>query len=145
MPYKNIVIKSGAPTQLATDQKTQFYMGFSTVNNSNIGNKLYDFELIKQDIINYFNTRKGERVMNPGYGCLVWDLLFEPLTDDTLQAIQSDIMKICESDPRAYVVQLDIREYDKGFLVELTLGLTETDQTSNMKVSFDQEIGLSVQ
>ena len=145
MPYKNIVITSGSKVQFATAKKSQFYVGFSTVADNEGSSKLYDFELIKQDIINHFNTRRGERVMRPEYGCIIWELLFEPLTDEILQAVQDDINKICQSDPRVYVTQMDIREYDKGFLIELTLGLTETDQSSNLKMTFDQDMGLRVQ
>lgn len=145
MPYKNIVLTNGSINQLGTYKKSQFYVGFSTTNPNNSSSKLYDFELIKQDIINHFKTRRGERVMYPSYGCIIWDLLFEPLTDEVLQAVQEDVTRICRSDPRVYVVQMNIREYDKGFLIELTLGLTETDQSSNLKLSFDQDMGLRVQ
>jgi phage baseplate assembly protein W len=144
MPYKNIVITGGS-SQTVIPKKSQFYVGFSTVNSSNPGNKLYDFELIKQDLINNFKTRKGERVMNPNYGSIIWDLLFEPLTDDVQQMIRDDILRICKSDPRVNTTQLDIREYDQGFLVELTLMLVETSQVSNLKIAFDQQIGLRVQ
>lgn len=145
MPYKNIVITSGAAAQPAATKTSQFYVGFSTVSNSNIGNKLYDFELIKQDIINNFNIRKGEKVMKPEYGSVIWSLLFEPLTDDIRQTIQDDVIRICQNDPRVYTKQLDIRPFDRGYLIEITLVMIETDQSSNLKLTFDQKLGLQLQ
>jgi phage baseplate assembly protein W len=145
MPYKNIVITSGSPVQVRPPKQDQFYIGFSTVNSSNPGNKLFDFELVKQNLINHFNTRKGERVMNPDFGCVIWELLFEPLTGDVRDLIQKDIIKICESDPRAFASQIDIREYEQGFMLELTLETTDSNQSNVLKLAFDQKLGLQVQ
>ena len=145
MPYKNIVITSGSPVQVRPPKQDQFYVGFSTVDPSNPGNKLFDFELVKQNLMNHFNTRKGERVMNPNFGCVIWELLFEPLTDDVRESIQKDIIKICESDPRAYASQIDIREYEQGFMLELTLVTTDSNQSDVLRLAFDQKLGLQVQ
>jgi phage baseplate assembly protein W len=146
MPYKNIVIKGNSITRTPDVlKKGNFYKGFSTVNTKNSGNKLYDFELIKQDLINYFNTRPGERVMNPTFGSNIWSLLFEPLGDTTRQLIQDDILKICNSDPRIYPTDIDIREYAQGYLIELTLITKNSDQSFNLSLSFDQQLGLTAQ
>jgi phage baseplate assembly protein W len=145
MPYKNIVITSGSLVQTRPPKQNQFYVGFSTVNPANTANKLFDFELIKQDLINHFNTRKGERVMNPEFGSVIWELLFEPLTNDVRDLIQADVIAICESDPRIYASQIDIREYEQGFMLELTLVAISTSQSANLALSFDQKLGLQVQ
>ena len=51
------------------------YKGFSSQETkSNF--KLYDIDLVKQDIINHFYIRKGEKLMNPDFGTVIWDLLF---------------------------------------------------------------------
>jgi phage baseplate assembly protein W len=145
MPYKNLVITNTSPAQAAVQNKSHFYVGFSTVNPKTPGNKLYDFELIKQDIINYFNTRPGERVMKPEFGSVIWSLMFEPLTETTRQLIQEDILKICNSDPRVYPSQVNVREYDKGYMIELTLVTKASNQSSNLMMTFDQQNGLSAQ
>ena len=145
MPYKNITITNSSPAAAGIQKKTQFYVGFSTVNSKNPGNKLYDFELIKQDLINYFNTRPGERVMNPSFGSAIWSLMFEPLTEDTRQLIQQDIIKICKSDPRIYPSQINVREYDQGYMIELTLVATASNQSANLLMTFDQKNGLTAQ
>jgi phage baseplate assembly protein W len=145
MPYKNLEIGSTKLAASQAVQQTQFYKGFSTVNNPNPGNRLFDFALIQQDIINHFNTRKGERVMNPNFGSIIWDLLMEPLDASTRQLLKDDIQTICTSDPRVVPTQIDLTEYDQGYLLELTLQLVGTDQTSNLKLNFNQSLGLTVQ
>lgn len=145
MAYKNIEINPSQYNQQHTAKQSQFYVGYSSVNPDLLGTKLYDFDIIKQDIINQFNTRKGERVMNPNFGTIIWDLIFEPFTDDVKQALSDDISRVCNSDPRAVPIQIDINEQEYGMLLEITMQYVGSDQTSNMKLSFDKKLGLSTQ
>lgn len=142
MPYKNTEISSVDQVYQQPSQSNHFYKGFSSVDPLNSGNKLYDFELIKQDLLNHFNTKKGERLMNPNFGSIIWDLLMEPLTADTREALNQDITEICNSDPRVIPTRLDLTEYETGYILDITLNLTGTDQSSNMKLVFDQSLGL---
>lgn len=144
MPYKNIEIKS-AYTPQNVSKTSQFYRGFSTLNPSNRGFKLYDYALVKQDLINHFSTRKGSRVMNPTFGTIIWDLLMEPLTERIREILAEDVKTICTSDPRAYPESININEYEQGYLVEITMKLKNTDQSGILKLAFDQKLGLRVQ
>ena len=145
MPYKSLVITNANAIPQQPIKTAQFYMGFSSQDPANTTSRLYDFDLIKQDILNYFNTRKGERVMNPEFGIIIWDVLMEPLTDQITQALNTDITTICNSDPRVIPTQINITEFQSGYLIEITLQLTGTDQSSNMILTFDQNTGLTVQ
>jgi phage baseplate assembly protein W len=144
MPYKNIEIGNPKTVLQKAVQTTQFYKGFSSLS-TNPGNRLFDFDLIKQDIINHFSTRKGERVMNPTFGTIIWDLLMEPMTDEVRSALRDDINRICTFDPRVTPVQLDMIELEQGYILEITLVLNGTDQSSKLKLKFDQELGLTAQ
>jgi phage baseplate assembly protein W len=145
MPYKNIEINSLGSVYQQPAKSSHFYTGFSSIDPTNSGSRLCDFELIKQDILNHFNTRKGERVMNPRFGSIIWDLLMEPLSDETRDALNQDIIEICNSDPRVVPTQLDLTEYENGYILDITLVLKGTDQSTNMRLTFDQSIGLTVQ
>jgi phage baseplate assembly protein W len=145
MPYKNIEITVDNYNSQCTSAFSQFYRGFSTVDPTNYGGKLYDFDLVKQDILNQFNTRKGERLMNPAFGTIIWDLLMEPLTEEVSNLLIADINEIVGADPRVYPTQIELNEYEQGFIVELTLNLKNTNQSSTLRLAFDQSVGLQVQ
>jgi len=78
--YDKIVLKGPSGRPNAPMSKT--YKGFSTVSNDSKSFSLYDFALIKQDLINHFHVRQGERLENPLFGTIIWDYIFEPLTEE---------------------------------------------------------------
>ena len=145
MPYKSKEISNANAVVEQAAKVSHFYKGFSSLDPKNTASRLYDLDLIKQDIINQFNTRRGERVMNPNFGSIIWDTLMEPLTSDVREALNTDIANICNSDPRVTPTQINLTEYPTGYVIEITLVLNGTNQSSNMILTFDQEIGLNVQ
>lgn len=144
MPYKNIVITPPKIPNQDTVKQSQFYRGFSTV--ANLENvKVYDSALVKQDLINHFNTKKGERLMNPEFGTIIWDLLYDPLTETLRQDIEDDVRTIISSDPRIKPIAVEITEKDFGILLEVTMSYAESDQTDALILTFDKNIGLIAQ
>ena len=83
--------------------------------------------------------------MNPNFGSIIWDLLMEPLTEQVKELLTQDIDYICNFDPRAYPTNIVINQYEQGFIIDITLNLKNTDESENMKLFFDQNIGLVVQ
>jgi phage baseplate assembly protein W len=145
MPYKNIVITPTNTVAQPTVKNSQFYTGFSSVNENTSGTKLYDYDLIKQDIMNQFNTRQGERVMNPTFGTIIWNVIFDPLTEQLKQAVINDVNRILNYDPRVVPTQINLTEQPYGLMLEATLSYVGTDQTDQMKLAFDKEVGLVAQ
>lgn len=145
MAYKSIEITNARAVSQQSPKTSQFYVGFSSVDVANINSRLYDLDLIKQDLINQFNTRKGERLMNPSYGSAIWDIIMEPLTPEVQQILSDDIQTICNSDPRIVPTEIKITDYATGYLIEITIRLVDNDQTTNMKLTFDQQVGLMAQ
>lgn len=145
MPYKNLEITTNNYNIQHRSVRNHFYKGFSTADPANYGSKLFDFDLIKQDILNHFNTRKGERVMNPTFGTIIWDLIMEPLTPQIKELLTQDVTTICTFDPRVNPIQIKINEYDQGYLIEVTLEMKNTDERSTLKLAFDQALGLRAQ
>jgi hypothetical protein len=94
MAYKNLVITPPKYANQDTAKSSQFYRGFSTQDTTTRSVTLYDTELIKQDLINQLSTVKGERLMNPEFGTIIWNLIYDPLTDSLKQQIQEDIDQI---------------------------------------------------
>ena len=83
--------------------------------------------------------------MNPTFGTIIWDLIMEPLTEQVKELLQRDIETICSFDTRAYTLQININEYEQGYLVEITLALKNTDESTTLRLAFDQKVGLRVQ
>lgn len=116
------------------------YKGFSTVGR-NKKFRLTDFELIRQDITNHFYIRKGEKLMNPDFGTIIWNVLYEPLTEDLKSVIVSDIKSIASYDPRVSFDKVIVTEYETGIQIELELRYLLNDQTSIMNLRFDNQNG----
>jgi phage baseplate assembly protein W len=145
MAYKNIIITPNNVSSQASVQRSQFYKGFSTSNDSSLTTKMYDFELIQQDIMNMFQTKKGERVMNPEFGTLIWSLIYEPFTADVKQLISEDVTRILNYDPRVTPTRIEILEADYGMVIEATLFYKQQDLSRDMRLSFDKELGIVTQ
>lgn len=138
MAYKKLVLLSSFPVEQNTVKTSQIYKGFSTANLDTASIKIYDQELIIRGLVNQFNTRKGERVMNPQHGCVIWDLLFEPFTAEVKEMVRVDVERVCKSDPRVHPIQIDINEQEYGILLEVTMKHVHTLQDFNMSVTFDK-------
>lgn len=76
--------------------------------------------------------------MNPNFGTIIWDLLFEPLTPDVKTVIADDLKKVVSYDPRIAVENITVAEYEHGIQVSIDLRYVETDQTDVMRISFDK-------
>jgi phage baseplate assembly protein W len=112
------------------------YKGFSTqAGNRNFS--LTDFDLIKQDILNHFNIRKGEKLMRPNFGTIIWNVLHEPFTEDLKSVITQDVKAIASYDPRVSFDNIIITEYDQGLQIELQLRYVLTNQTNVMLMNFN--------
>jgi phage baseplate assembly protein W len=112
------------------------YKGFSTIG-QNKKFRLTDFDLVKRDILNHFYIRKGEKLMNPKFGTVIWNLLYEPFTDDLKSVIQADIKSIATYDPRVSFDNIVVTEFDQGIQILLELRYLQTNQSSLMNLQFN--------
>lgn len=114
------------------------YKGFSTYNR-NKKFRVTDFDLARQDLLNHFSIRKGEKLMNPDFGTIIWNMIFEPLTEDVKSAIIADIKKIASYDPRLAVNNVAITEYEYGLQIELSLIYVPKNTPGVMKLQFPKD------
>ena len=117
------------------------YRGMSTVNPDNVTFSLYDISLIKQDLINHFHIRQGEKLSNPEFGTIIWDALFEPLTESLKEAITQNVTKIINSDPRTNVNSILIDQYEKGIQIECTITYLPFNISETLRMRFDEDAG----
>jgi phage baseplate assembly protein W len=135
--YEKIVLKDSNQTQRLPGTKT--YKGFSTVSLDANSYALYDIALIKQDILNHFYTRQGERLENPEFGTIIWDVIFEPLTDDLKNLIRQNVETIVNYDPRVQVDEVIVTSYESGIQIECVLVYLPYNISEVLQLRFDQE------
>ena len=70
--------------------------------------KLLDYDLVKENLTKHIFTRRGERVNMTQFGTRIPDILFEPLDDNTLDIIESDIIDVINFDPRIRLLDLKV-------------------------------------
>lgn len=123
------------------------FKGFSTVDKQFGNFKLYDIELAKRDLLNELYTRKGERIMSPEFGSIIWDLLFDPMSVETNELIEEDMQRILTKDPRLELRQLSITEnIDTQLItVAIILNYVPTATLTELVAIFNRDTALSSQ
>ena len=86
--------------------------------------------------------RKGERVENPEFGTIIYDLIFEPLTDAVKQAVADDIAQNLNADPRLSTKEIIVSETEHGISVQATIVYVPYNITEKLVLSFDENAAL---
>lgn len=114
------------------------YKGFNSKDPKN-GFKSYDADLVKQDLINHFYIRKGQKLENPDFGTVIWDLLFEPFTEDVKKIISDDVEAVINYDPRISVNSVLVDSTDQGIRIEAEIIYLPFNISENMTFDFDKK------
>ena len=133
---QKIVANSNA---VVTENQGMFtYKGFNSKETSK-NYKIYDIDLVKQDLINHFYIRKGEKLMNPDFGTVIWDLLFEQFTEEVKKLITEDVEQIINYDPRIAINGVIIDSTDMGIRIEADITYIPFNINERMTFNFDRE------
>jgi len=142
---KSIYKRLTVPTKNQVDTRqvaSRTYRGTSTVNPENSSFTLFDIALIKQDLINHFHIRKGEKLENPEFGTIIWDALFEPMTEEIVDLIAKDVTEVINYDPRIQVVNVTVDTFESGIQIECEILFLPYSIAETLRLRFDQENGL---
>jgi len=112
------------------------YRGFSTVNRSKKF-RVTDVNLVKQDLLNHFSIRKGEKLMQPNFGSIIWSLMFEPMDDHINQLIIEDVKRIVGYEPRLGLQNITVVTQEHGLQIELDLVFIPTNMATTLSLNFD--------
>lgn len=126
---------------MATPIRTTLYRGFSSVNRTKLTN-VFDIDLIKQDLLNHFNTRKTERVRQPAYGSSILDYLFEMQVSGNVQRIVEDVIRIINEETRVRLLDISVVEEDYSVTVNCDLLYVGDNKQFDFKVKFDADAGI---
>lgn len=134
--YKNLKIQ---PQHVAVNPiANRTYRGISTTDLNTKEFKIYDLGLIKQDIVNHFHIRLGEKLENPSFGTIIWDVLYEPFTDSLKDAIVKNVTEIVNYDPRVTVDKIVVDTYESGIQIQCELTYLDYSISEFLQFRFDR-------
>ena len=114
------------------------FRGYSSIGTSFLSPVRYDLDLARQDLLNHFGTRKGERVMMPTFGSIIWELLFDPLDEETQKKIREDVVSIINNDPRWQLLTVDISEEPNALNVKIEVLYLPADEKVQLPLVYDK-------
>lgn len=135
--YNQKIVASRTANVVDQDQGIFTYKGFSSKEVTR-NYKLYDIDLVKQDLINHFYIRKGEKLENPEFGTVIWDMLFEPFTEDVKTIIAKDVEDIVNYDPRIVVNEIQVDSTDQGIRIQADITYIPFNINERMTFDFDK-------
>ncbi len=95
---------------------------------------------IKQSIKIILETKPGERVMRPNFGCGIYDMVFTSLDTTTIERIRSVVEEAlirCEARIEVLAIKVDEEATVNGKLeVEIDYRVRKTNQTGNLVFPF---------
>jgi phage baseplate assembly protein W len=115
---------------------TTRYRGFSTIDQIKKF-RLTDVELVKRDLINHFSIKKGQKLMNPNFGSIIWNMLYEPMTADVEATIIDDVKRIVNYDPRLRVDGVLINEFEYGLQIQIDLTFLPGNYSEQLRLDFN--------
>lgn len=141
--YNKKTVSTFSATTGAQSSTAFTYKGFNSADQANRF-KSYDIDLVKQDIVNHFNIRKGEKLMNPEFGTIIWDMLFEQFTPDVKKLIINDVETIINYDPRISINAIAVDSTDQGIRIEADIIYLPFNVNEKMTFDFDRANGLII-
>ena len=77
--------------------------------------------------------------MNPNFGSIVWDMLYEPLDAANKDEIVEDCKVIISKDPRVELQDLNVMEYESGLRINIGINILPYNKTATMLLNFERE------
>jgi phage baseplate assembly protein W len=68
----------------------------------------FDALAVKQSIQNIFSWRRGQRILDPLFGNVIYEFVYEPINDITIKNLRAAIIKMLAYEPRIEIISLDI-------------------------------------
>jgi len=135
--YNNKVVSVNKASVGDNNSGSFVYRGFNSKETTK-NYKLYDIDLVKQDLMNHFYIRKGEKLENPEFGTIIWDMLFEQFTEEVKNMIAKDVEEIINYDPRMVVNEVQIDSTDIGIRIQADITYIPFNINEKMTFEFDK-------
>ena len=96
---------------------------------------------LNSNLINFFLTNRGERVLDPTYGANLRAVIFEQITEGNLDALKSQIeIDLTTNFPDVRLVNLDVlgNEDLNSIQVNITYTVVLSGETDTVSLNFNQ-------
>ena len=115
--------------------------GYTTTLNDFTSTTLTNLDLAKQDLINHFHIRKGEKWTNPDFGSDLPFYVFQPLDESTIDLINSEVLTIVSNDPRFELnsSKVNVQSDAQAITIIVQLIYLPTTTATELQVKFDKE------
>jgi phage baseplate assembly protein W len=99
-------------------------------------------EQLKYNLINLLLTSRGERVLNPEFGTLLRDQLFNQITEVSLNDIETSIRESVQRYiPDIRIIKIDFTQTDEfnsnTLIINISYQILISGQTDNITVNFE--------
>lgn len=98
---------------------------------------LYNEEIVRQDLINHFNTKKGERAFDADYGFIGWDLIFSLDNYNTQNLLEADCRRIVYEEPRVILLNIRSEKIEYGYAIEIDLKYKILNSVETLRMIYD--------
>jgi phage baseplate assembly protein W len=123
------------------------YKGISTYKFDETKNiRVDDIDLVEIDLLNHIFTSTDERVMMPGFGTIIPQITFEPLTSELVADVRDDLIRVVEYDPRVELLDINVEQLpDQNTLtVSMTLRYIELNAVKELSFNLNLDSGTGV-
>jgi phage baseplate assembly protein W len=121
------------------------FKGFTTLDRVKAPFTITDQELIKRDLLNEFYTKKGERVMRPNFGSIIWDLLMDPSDNTLVSRVTEDIQRIVAKESRVELVDLTVYVADHAISADVLLKYLPFNNSESLYLLFEKQINEGIE
>lgn len=97
-------------------------------------------EQLKYNLINFLLSDKRERIFNPNFGANIRASLFEQITEDSLDTLETTLRSgIAKYFPNVVITNISFNpEPNRNFLtVQFSYSITNTGETDNILINFN--------
>lgn len=98
--------------------------------------RIFDIDVICNDLLNYIKTIKGERPHMPNFGTRIPLLAFKPIDSMTISIIEHDLKEAISYDSRVSMLDFAVLTEQNGLKVVMDLKVNYTGQTFKLDFSF---------
>jgi uncharacterized protein len=97
-------------------------------------------DAIKNNLINFFLTNPGERLLNPTFGGGLRAFIFEQINSNNLDFLKEDIEnKILFYFPQITIDNLEVKGSNNMINVSLSYSINNTNNTNTLEFNFNNE------